>query len=52
MHVSAAGRGTGWLIQQLGGRGTGGIPPALVGNTGKCLVLGHHVARWEEFGEV
>lgn len=24
----------------------------LVGNTGKCLVLGHHVARWEEFGEV
>lgn len=28
------GEALGWLIEQLGRRGTGGIPPALVGKTG------------------
>lgn len=46
------GEALGWLIEQLGGRSTGGIPPALVDKAGKCLVLGHRVACWEEFGEV
>lgn len=40
------GEALGWLIEQLGGRGTGGISPALVGKTGKWGNVLFLVTMW------